>query len=85
MKQKINDILAAMRAFDAVRKEQAQRQSDRDPFPPYPKAKDRPVAPLQQPARASQGRLNSYPESGCSCDTVCPSCVEYQMTLNQAH
>jgi len=78
MKQKINGILAAMRAFDTVRKEQAQRQSDRNPFLPYQTTQNQAVAPLQGPA-------NALPQDRCGCDTICKDCVEYQMTLNQSH
>jgi len=78
MKQKINGILAAMRSFERTRLEQATAQSDRDPWYGSTHPQETAVAPLQ-------GRLNSYLEGECSCDTICPSCIDYQMTLNQAH
>lgn len=90
----INGIMKAIRHFEAIRKEQAQQQSDSNPFTQastltvggrsfwgssrYQEDKDRSVAPLQ-------GRLNTHPEGGCTCTSICNECVDYQMTLNQAH
>lgn len=86
MKAKINGILAAIRSFEDTRREQATAQSDRDPWSPpkgepwygTTRTQETAVAPLQ-------GAANTYLNEGCGCDTICPSCVDYQMTLNQAH
>lgn len=82
-----NGIKQAIERFNNLRKEQAQGQSDRDPFLewprkdttlPYPYGTNGTVAPLQ-------GRLNTRSEVDCCCKAVCSDCIEYQMTLNQAH
>lgn len=74
----INGIMKAIRHFEAIRKEQAQAQSDRDPFLPYPDTKNTRPTPLQGPA-------NDTSNGECGCTSICNACVEYQMTLNQAH
>ena len=80
-------IKFAREYFNNLRKEQAESQSDHDPWLegsrksttlPQPYGTNGTVAPLQRAA-------NSYPEVDCCCKAVCSDCIEYQMTLNQAH
>ena len=71
-------ILKALDRFEQLRREQAQSQSDTDPFLPPQGTTNKAVAPLQTSAIDGLRK-------GCSCTSICSECVEYQMTLNQAH
>ncbi len=77
----INGVINAIKYFESVRKEQAQRQSDCTPWLPLAAGANAAVAPLGSPA-------NTIPkkEDGCDCccDGACSDCIDYQMTLNQA-
>lgn len=76
----IKGITKAMERFEKIRKEQAERQSDRSPWLPVAGGSNAAVGPLGSPANTIPTRKGE----GCGCDAVCNDCVEYQMHLNQA-
>lgn len=76
----IYDVIKAIERFEKIRKEQAESQSDRSPWLPVAGGSNAAVTPVGSPA-------NTIPfndGTGCSCETICPGCVDHQMMLNQA-